>query len=311
MKDPYILGDWGTSNLRLFLMESGHIIDQQRGPGVAATKPGEHGALLEGAIAKWRDRAGACPIYLVGTVGANIGLIEVPYMTAKASAQELAAAAALISIGDHACRVTPGLSGPNFQGAADVMRGEETQIIGLIEGCPALAEGVRLVCLPGTHTKWVLLQDGHVERFQSSMIGELFDLLRNQSLLCRGVPADTPFDWSAFDRGAKAARELEWGGTLQALFSVRSKQLTGHLAPAEAPAYLSGLLVGDDVRCAVEALPTSVRTGFSATIAGNALMAECYARQMVESGLSVTVEDEQTAVLAGLHKIYDLGSFHG
>jgi 2-dehydro-3-deoxygalactonokinase len=138
----------------------------------------------------------------------------------------------------------PGLSGVDASGVAEVMRGEETQVFGV---APLLREG-GIACLPGTHSKWVRIEGGRIVSFTTHMTGEAFAMLRNQTILGRTM-RDGPADGAPFDAGV--VRSADAGGLLHHLFGVRALVLADQLAESEAPAYLSGILIGHEVRAAL------------------------------------------------------------
>jgi 2-dehydro-3-deoxygalactonokinase len=145
----------------------------------------------------------------------------------------------------------------------DVMRGEETQIIGVLAMQPKLAERALLV-LPGTHCKWAVVERGRVVRFTTYLTGELFAMLRDHSIIGRpakeiGETAAGPeFDREAFTRGVRSARESGAVGIAPRLFTARSLFLTGALTAPQTLDYLSGLLVGEEIRSAVAGLADAV-----------------------------------------------------
>jgi 2-dehydro-3-deoxygalactonokinase len=133
--------------------------------------------------------------------------------------------------------------------SVDVMRGEETQVIGALALRPGLAGHVRLL-LPGTHSKWIEVRDGRIVRLATMMTGELYAILREHSILGAGVPATVGADLNAeaFDAGVRAARDSAAAGALTKLFSARALMLDGRLALDAVPDYLSGLLIGEELR---------------------------------------------------------------
>ena len=140
--------------------------------------------------------------------------------------------------------IVPGLRNPR---GPDVMRGEETQIVGLMARHPAAADAT--VLLPGTHSKWASLRQGRVVDFCTLMTGELFALLRQHSILAAGVDAETVVDdGEAFLDGVRQARDSGAAGALSRLFVTRARMLDGDLQPASIPDYLSGLLIGEEFR---------------------------------------------------------------
>jgi 2-dehydro-3-deoxygalactonokinase len=194
------------------------------------------------------------PVVAAGMVGSRQGWREVPYLECPADVGAIARG--LLAFDAEAGRIhlVPGViqRGP----LPNVLRGEETQIVGAIARDPALAAD-SLIVLPGTHSKWVRVRDGRIEGFDTFMTGELFAVLRDHSLL--GSPAreaaaevcDAATSAAAFARGLAVARASGAGGIAGRLFTARSLSLTGALAPAAVLDYLSGLLVGEEIRAAI------------------------------------------------------------
>src|SRR5206468_2126300 len=152
----------------------------------------------------------------------------------------IAGAALKFEVDGRAIAILPGLSCRGKTGAPDVMRGEETQILGALHLYPQLTKGRHLLCLPGTHTKWVAVSDGAVSQFQTALTGELFELLRRHSVLVRDsseVDGQSP----AFALGVDFARQNRKADLLGLLFSTRSRVVTGEMAAGDAASYLSGL----------------------------------------------------------------------
>src|SRR4051812_31127503 len=179
----FIAGDWGTSRLRLFLCDTrGHVL--ARGEGEGASVP-DCGGRFAAAVLAWDKAHGVLPAVLSGMVGSTIGWREVPYLKCPARPSAIAEAALRFESGERAIAILPGLSCRGKTGAPDVMRGEETQILGALRLHSHFAKGRHVVCLPGTHTKWAVITDGAVTQFQTALSGELFELLRRHSVLTR------------------------------------------------------------------------------------------------------------------------------
>ena len=175
----------------------------------------------------------------------------------------------------------PGVTTVDAQGVPDVMRGEETKIVGALD---ALG-GSGLVCLPGTHAKWVRLQDRRIAGFTTHMTGEVFGALREHTILGR-MMRDAPLDTTAFDRGV--ARSADPGGLLHHLFGVRALGLMDGLAEDAAASYLSGLLIGSEVR---GSLPSAA----TVHLIGAEQLSVRYARAITACGGAVRLEDEDAA----------------
>ncbi|HKQ10267.1 MAG TPA: 2-dehydro-3-deoxygalactonokinase [Rhizomicrobium sp.] len=246
-KAVFIAGDWGTSRLRLYLCDAGGNV-LARGEGEGASVP-DCAARFAAAVAPWEKAHGILPAILSGMVGSTIGWREVPYLKCPARPSAIAAAALRFDAQDRGIAILPGLTCRGKTGAPDVMRGEETQILGALRLHANLTKGRHLFCLPGTHAKWVSVIDGAVTQFQTALSGELFELLRRHSVLTRDsseVDAQSP----AFMLGLDFARQNRKADLLYLLFSARSRVVTGEMAKADAASYLSGLILGKDIATA-------------------------------------------------------------
>jgi len=242
--------DWGTSALRAYLLgDDGAVLDtRSEAWGIMQLPSGGFPAAFEGVTDEWRRFAPGLPAIASGMVGSAQGWVEAPYCNAPAGSAELAGA--LASAADGRLFIVPGVVQDG--GAPNVMRGEETQIVGALAARPDLAERSLLV-LPGTHSKWVGVADGRIRDFTTYMTGELFAVLSSASILGRfardaGRDPTPESARDAFRRGVLASRSAQ-GGIAPLLFSARSLVLTGRLAPVASLEYLSGLLIGDEIRC--------------------------------------------------------------
>ncbi|MFM9197980.1 MAG: 2-dehydro-3-deoxygalactonokinase [Planctomycetia bacterium] len=278
---PAVIGlDWGTSSLRGYLLAAdGGVVDSIAKPwGIQHLPAGGFAVAFQEVVAAWRGRdqaVASLPVLAAGMVGSRQGWREVPYVECPADAAAIARG--LVAFDSEAGRIhlVPGVIQRGL--LPNVLRGEETQIVGALAREPALA-AESLVVLPGTHSKWVRVRDGRIIGFDTFMTGELFAVLREHSLL--GKPAreegsDTvsaDAKAAAFARGLAVARESGPEGVAGRLFTTRSLYLTGELPPAATLDYLSGMLVGEEIRSAVAAhrgrpLPAIVLIG-DATLCG-------------------------------------------
>jgi 2-dehydro-3-deoxygalactonokinase len=232
--------DWGTSSLRAYLLDDmGNVIDSRSEPrGIMHVPDRDFSAAYESITAAWP----ALTAIAAGMIGSANGWVEVPYCAAPAGAGELAAK--LTRVPNSALCIVPGVATdgahPNF------MRGEETQIVGMLELHPEFAAHSHLV-LPGTHSKWVEVEGGRIINSTTYMTGELFAVLRDHSILGRNAARQSPYD-DAFSRGVLAAHDSP-NGVAPLLFTARALVLAHRLAPDSSLEYLSGLLIGDEVRC--------------------------------------------------------------
>lgn len=284
-----ILGDWGSTNLRLWLCDGNRPIDRAEGPGI--TTPGiDFAAVLVERVAPWQDRADG-PVLLCGMIGARNGWKEAPYQPCPASLDAWRTAAAKLDAAGMQVRIAPGLSGTNFGGAPDVMRGEETQVFGALALEPALTAGESVVVHPGTHSKWVRLVDATVTGFHTVMTGELYALFTRHSALFN-LPGDSGEPGSGFADGLEAASREP---VQTAFFAARSRQLLEGKSRQWALAYLSGLLIGGEMRSMLAI--TGVR---SLTLVGDARLVPLYAEAAAHAGIAARTLDGEACAIAGL-----------
>lgn len=299
----FIAGDWGTSNLRLFLIDAEQgCLGRIDGPGISSLKSGEAEICLANLIGDWRQQYGPIPIILAGMVGSTIGWREVPYANCPAKAQDLLQLANKFSWNEHSVCILPGLKCINPQNAPDVMRGEEIQIFGLLAAQQSLNQGEQLFCLPGTHNKWVSIEQGQVKYFNTSLVGELFNVLSEHSILCRDSGHSQGADAKAFEQGLKQAREFSQHGLLQQLFETRSRQLSGEFNADDASSYMSGLIIGADVHGAV-ANKTQLK---EIHIIGDNQLSLRYQKAIELYQLNCHVYSGETTVVAGLQLLQNL-----
>ncbi len=271
--------DWGTSSLRAYLLgDSGAVIEARQQPwGILHLPEGGYAAALKAVAGDWLDAMPGLPVIASGMVGSAQGWREAAYASCPADGRSLAAQLlAFEAWRGVQLHIVPGVRCGD--GRPDVMRGEETQIIGVLSRQPALAAKASLV-MPGTHCKWVRVADGCIAEFNTYMTGELFALLAQHSIL--GRPAreagGAALSDSAFERGVSAVRAHGAGAT-PLLFSARTLVLTGQLAAADSLEYLSGLLVGEEIRCALLAWPDA--GGAAHTLVGDPSLCERYRRAL-------------------------------
>jgi len=296
----FVAGDWGTSNLRLFLCdEGGAVLDSASGPG-AADSQGQFATIFDSLLAKWAAPSQELPAVLCGMVGSTIGWTLAPYLACPARPEDIATACATLR--DGRIRIIPGLSCRNRFDAPDFMRGEETQILGAMELQPALRQGRRLLCLPGTHTKWVMLEDGAVIEFLTAPTGELFTLLRDRSVLVRerGEAADPSNP--AFKLGLTQVDRFPQAQVLHRLFECRSRALDGELAPQEVASFLSGVLIASDIGGALDVFGNLI-VARAVHLIGSPQLIELYAAGLNLQHCETSSTDGDLAAVAGLARV--------
>jgi 2-dehydro-3-deoxygalactonokinase len=242
MVKPLIALDWGTSSLRAALLNANGAVQEERSlpRGILTVPAGEFPQVFDEAVAPWRDIPGAL-FLLGGMVGSRQGWMEAPYCPCPAGFADIAVKLAWVEPGRIA--IVPGLNCEEG-GVPDVMRGEETQVFGALD-LLGLSKG--LFVLPGTHSKWVRVEQRRIESFSTFMTGEFYALLRQHSILSRTMPQDDgPLDEKAFERGVQHA--VQAGNLLHAAFSARTLSLFDALPAHALPSYLSGLVIGEELR---------------------------------------------------------------
>jgi 2-dehydro-3-deoxygalactonokinase len=284
MADQFIALDWGTSSFRAYLVEDGQIIDERAGPdGILAVENGRFEKTFENYVDGWEV---ALPILASGMITSRQGWIEVPYRACPAGLAEIAGAIVFhTTASGRKIAFVPGLTCRNA-GVPDVMRGEETQIFGALDG-----EDAAFV-LPGTHSKWAFVSGGKITGFRTYMTGEAFAALKGHTILGRLMTGDE-HDGVIFARGVRMG--LGQGKQLlHALFSVRTLGLFNEIEGRHLSTYLSGLLIGAEI-ASEEPLEL-------ATLIGSERLCEHYALALHIAGRDALIGDPNAAV-RGLQKI--------
>lgn len=287
---PLIAVDWGSTNLRAKLFIDDRVTASFESPDGIRHRDGRaFEDILAAACGTWKRDHPAARVLMSGMIGSREGWREAPYAPAPAGLADLAARFVSVeSPGFGEIEIVPGVRWDDPDtGRTDVMRGEETQIVGLL---PDLPESGAVVCLPGTHSKWVVCRGGRIERFRTWLTGEAFDsLTRSGSLIAGsgdGVPVEIGSD--VFARGLEFSGGK--GGLLHHLFLGRTEMLTGRVEATALRTLVSGLLVGHEIR---EALQFSA--GLPIWLVGGSPAAQATAQALKWFGLDFqhTVEDVQ------------------
>jgi 2-dehydro-3-deoxygalactonokinase len=237
--------DWGTTSFRAFrIAPDGSIRDRRTAlRGLVNVPDSRFADTLREEIGPWLA-AGENHVLLSGMIGSRQGWQETPYLPCPAGASDVAAGLMEIEFDWGQVKLVPGLSAVDDAGVAEVMRGEETQVFGVV----AAMGGTGVACLPGTHSKWVRVEGGRIVGFTTHMTGEAFGALRGHTILGR-MMREGPADGAPFDAGVR--RSGDPGGLLHHIFGARAQVLAGRLAETDAAAYLSGILIGHEVSAAL------------------------------------------------------------
>jgi len=289
--------DWGTTHRRAYRLnpEGDCLQDMHDADGALACK-GRFPAALQAAV----DQLGAAPDLVIasGMVGSALGWHEVPYVDASVPLHGLAARAFRVPDAQGAAPVllVPGYCVRNAAGLPDVMRGEETQLLG------AWAQGHHSgwFVLPGTHSKWVLLRDGRVEQLRTYMTGELFDLLRKHGTLAAAA-GGAESDWSdaAFAEGVQAAGTHALS---HMLFSARARVVSKDMPAAHSTSYLSGLLIGTELKDVLHSQAGDAPSDFR--LIGSPQLATLYQKAAAQLGARFDILDARQAFLAAVQHIH-------
>ena len=237
--------DWGTTSARAYRLDAaGEVLATHSAPlGIKAIHDGQFRPALDALLADWRDDA--APRIACGMIGSRQGWIEAPYVDCPAGLAKLGEMLTQTPGGGLA--IVPGARCVDAAGVPDVMRGEETQLAGALrDDVPRM-----LAVLPGTHSKWALVERGVLIDFATYMTGELYAILLDHSILGRMAANGADVASAAgmaFKRGV--ARGLAANGFAHAVFGARTLALAGDLAPEEVGDWLSGVLIGDEIRAA-------------------------------------------------------------
>ena len=292
----WVAVDWGTSNLRAWGMAADGSValerhsDKGMGKLTRAEFPAALSELLEGVAG-----APSAPldVLICGMAGARQGWLEAPYLVAPADLRGLLASAVRPDMPDtrFAPAILPGVC--QKAGADNVMRGEETQLLGLAATQPGFSG---MVCMPGTHSKWAQLAGSHIERFSTAMTGELYEVLRTHSVLRHSLTGDLdgPGRADGFAAGARAGLDHP-EHLLGTLFQVRAGALLSDRQPDWCAGYLSGLLIGTEIGGYRDLIGKQ-----AVPLIGAPMLCGLYAQVLAMIGATGVPHDSTTIVLAGL-----------
>jgi len=297
-RPAWIAVDWGTSNLRAWGMRNNDevLFERQSAEGMNTLAPADYTSVLKRLLA---DTPAAdmqdLDVVICGMAGARQGWREAPYLETPAPLEMLAQGAVVPPTDDARFkpRILPGVC-QKQAGAEDVMRGEETQILGLTALKPGFSG---TVCMPGTHAKWVAVDSGHIARFETVMTGELFDVLRHHSVLRHSMPEDASGgDVSAGTADGLALGLAEPERLTGLLFRTRAAAILSGKSADWCAGFMSGLLVGAEIGGHKSWLDG---TG-TIPLIGSARLCGLYADALERVGVKTEIIDAGSAVRAGL-----------
>jgi len=290
MSAALLVCDWGSTHLRAWTLDRDHAVVARAEfrLGVNALAPGEAAQRFHNEVRRQLNAA-ELPALLCGAIGSNVGWQAVPYVACPAGLDDIVSGLTEVA---PRVRIAPGLCCEGLGGAPDVLRGEETKAMGWLAGDPARARGRHLLCEPGTHSKWLVIEDGGVVRFLSAFTGEMYAVLSSASILKSDGQVH---DLAAFDAGMAAAEEGD--ALLNRIYTARSRVAAGEAASDTTGSYLSGVLIGAEVAATPRLLGLE---GEPVILLADEPQRGLYVRALARRGVAVTLADAEPAALAGL-----------
>ena len=291
----WIAVDWGTSNLRAWgIGESGAVVTSaESDKGMGKLAPGEFVGTLKTVLSPMALPDGPLEVVVCGMAGARQGWMEAPYLEAPTDLISLGRGAVHPQVPDTRWSVSilPGVC--QRAGGEDVMRGEETQLLGLASVLPGYSG---LVCMPGTHSKWAQLEGTRIDGFSTAMTGEMFELLKTHSVLRHSLSGqlDGSERGNGFQAGAREGLDNP-AGLLGRLFRVRASALLSGRTADWCAGYLSGLLIGTEIAANRNRIGTD-----PVPLIGSAGLCALYAQVLSMAGATGRIVDSTEVVLAGL-----------
>lgn len=310
MQAQLIALDWGTTSLRAYKLAADGVVLEQRALSSGIMQLPKTPRIIHGrecadgfelafdqACGDWLDAQPDLPVIACGMVGSAQGWREAAYCETPADVANLGKSLqTVVSLRGTTVHIVPGVI--QRSRLPNVMRGEETQVLGVLQQLPAEAGADLLIGLPGSHSKWVEVVDGCITHFDTFMTGEVFAVLSEHSILGRTQQPSATFEAQAFDRGVQVALSADGElGVLSTLFSARTLGLTGELGPTLQADYLSGLMIGHEL-AALAAVQRQRRNNPnlpSIVLIGNGQLCARYSRALDACGFArVTLAEQAT-----------------
>jgi len=292
MSAPALLAiDWGTTRFRAYLIDgAGAVLDRvESHDGIMAVKQGGFPAVLAIRCGSWLARHPDLNVVMAGMIGSRNGWVEAPYRACPATAQDIASAMQSVDIGNgRIAHIIPGCSFRDGSNVPDVMRGEETLALGA-----QCDDG--LVILPGTHSKWVRMDKGVIAEFATFMTGEIYTALLNHTIL--GTLKTEPANPAGFTKGLAASKR--GGGLTHQAFAARTSVLLGDMDGTEVASFLSGLVIGSEIRSGLERFGKHEHI----KLVAEGQIAEFYVEAFSSFTCRVCVMAPEPCLIAGLNSI--------
>ena len=296
MKPGLVGVDWGSTRFRAYLLdETGGLVDSlSSDQGIFSREQASWEEILFRNCEKWLRWMPGIPVFLAGMIGSRNGWVETGYLSCPVSLHDLGANIIQVEdVSSHPVYIVPGISTLAAPGLPDVIRGEETQIFGVVDGP---ATGNFMACVPGTHSKWIQVDDNRITRFSTFVTGEVFAALRRCGSIS-SILDEAVSDSDRFMEGVGISQRE--GGLLNHLFSIRARAVTRRDGWKSNESYLSGLLIGAEIRSALEIYP---EVSDIVVIGADALIDD-YSLAFSSSGISVSSCTSESAFIKGLWRL--------
>ncbi|WP_234496525.1 2-dehydro-3-deoxygalactonokinase [Vibrio maritimus] len=296
----WLVIDWGTTNFRAFAMSSsGKVIKRKEAKkGLLQVKQGEFANELKRLLESWLPNYTSLPVFMAGMVGSQQGWVDVPYAATPVDLNELAGQGhSFILPWGAPATIYPGVCHKRGKGQYDVMRGEEVQLIG---AASLLGESTFHAVMPGTHSKYALMEDSCLKAFSTFMTGEMYSVLSQHTILGRGLSTDTASKSAkAFLKGVEESSPEQ---LTRQLFLVRTHRLFENLKQEEVLDYLSGLLIGHEIK-SVATLISSKDLTKPVNIIGSHGLNEKYQLAFNAVGLTSQILDGDRCFIEGMKQL--------
>ena len=291
-QQDWVAVDWGTTHFRIWRMQDKNALEgREASCGLLNLKKEEFEPTLKEHLHGWPVES---PVLMSGMVGSRQGWQEAPYLFLPVSLKDVAIGAVDVQTNDlqRKVHVLPGVACQE-ESRPDVMRGEETQMLGLGAGS---SEWSGIICLPGTHCKWVRIALGQVQQFDTYLTGELFSIVRQHSILLHDLESgDVDVEQPAFAKGVSTGFE-ETTPLLTSLFRIRATSLLLDRDPVANLAFLSGRVLGEELRSATRKIEKTEKI----QLVGGSSLTKLYARALSLVGREVDLHSGDDLVRLGL-----------
>ncbi|TQV89223.1 2-dehydro-3-deoxygalactonokinase [Aliikangiella coralliicola] len=287
--------DWGSSSFRAYLVEStGKLLDTIKSDqGIFNLTRDDIETCFKSQCASWLDKFPQAGVLMSGMVGSRNGLKETQYLPTPCSAKTISLALESVELFDRSVKIVPGLCFIEDEKTSDVMRGEEVQILGAVN---KLSNDCELICLPGTHSKWAVVEDGKIRRFSTFASGEMYSTLLSLDLF-KGIIFSKSFDKESFQKGLDAS--FQTAGFLNSIFSGRVKLLSGELDDIHLSSYLSGVIIGYEILSATKIYSSNSKV----VIVGSHYLQELYTLAFSHFNIESFCLEPDTTYVSGIYSL--------